>query len=205
MTFDNNVAELYNKTAEEYAQNRLGKEDKQELDTFGRLLQPNDKVLDVGCAAGRDSHILSTEGFRTVGTDVAERLLEIARVTYSDVEFVKADMRELPFPDEQFDGIWASAVLHHVNKGEVEKVLKEFNRVLAGSGKLYIKTKAGTGVLSTQENIVGQESRDFTLLTTEELDRLLVGCGFNKIQLSVQSSKSRPDLEWIVAFYQKIT
>lgn len=106
----------YNKSAHEYARSRVGAEDKAELEKLKNFLKPGSKVLDVGCAAGRDPRILKDMGFEVVGTDLAEKLLEIAKKDNPDIEFVHAHMRSLPFNDASFQGVWASAVLHHVSK-----------------------------------------------------------------------------------------
>jgi ubiquinone/menaquinone biosynthesis C-methylase UbiE len=197
------VIEKYNKTAEEYAQSRIGTEDKDELVKLKALLKPGNRVLDVGCAAGRDTRILKDMGFEVTGSDLSEKLLNIAKRTNPDIEFVLADMRKLPFADESFNAVWASAVLHHVAKGEMLGVLQEFRRVLTGKGILYIHTKAGQGLLRTNEATVKGEPREFELITAEELDEMLQDVGFMKIELEEKPSKSRPGLSWVNAFYSK--
>jgi len=197
------IIEKYNKTAEEYTQSRLGTEDKDELERLKALIKPGSRILDVGCAAGRDTRILKDMGFEVVGSDLAERLLHIAEQTNPDIEFVLADMRKLPFVDESFDAIWASVVLHHAAKDEMLVVLQEFRRVLTMKGVLYIHTKSGQGLLRTNEAIVKGESREFELITAQELDEMLQNTGFMKIELEEKPSRSRPGLSWVNAFYSK--
>jgi ubiquinone/menaquinone biosynthesis C-methylase UbiE len=197
------IIEKYNKAAEEYAQSRIGTEDKDELVKLRALLKPSDKVLDVGCAAGRDTRILKDMGFEAVGSDLAEKLLDIAKRANPDIEFVLADMRRLPFADGAFGAIWASAVLHHVTKEEMPSVLQEFYRVLSTKGILYIHTKAGQGLLRTNEATVKGETREFELVTAKGLDEMLRHAGFSKIELEEKPSKSRPGLSWVNAFYSK--
>lgn len=197
------IIEKYNKTADEYARSRVGTEDKSELEKLKSFLNPGDKVLDVGCAAGRDTRILKDMGFDVVGSDLAEKLLAIAKEANPDIEFVLADMRKLPFADGLFEGVWASAVLHHVSTAEMPGVLQEFWRVLAPGGVLYIHTKAGKGVLRTEEATVQGEAREFELVTADELNEMLKNTGYEKVTLEVKASKSRPGLEWLNAFYKK--
>jgi len=197
------IIESYNNAAEEYARSRIGIEDRGELERLRSLLKLGDRVLDVGCAAGRDTRILKDMGFRVVGTDLAERLLDIARQTNPNIEFVLADMRRPPFADESFQAVWASAVLHHVERNEMPGVLKEFWRTLATDGILYILTKAGRGLLRTNENSVSGETREFELVTVEELDFMLQSADYKKISLEQNLSKSRPGLYWAKALYRK--
>jgi ubiquinone/menaquinone biosynthesis C-methylase UbiE len=72
-------------------------------------LEPGMRVLDVPCGTGRIARRLAKRGIDVVGVDITERFLEEARATGLAVE--KADMRELPFFDEEFDVVvcmWGS-------------------------------------------------------------------------------------------------
>lgn len=62
------------------------------------------------------------------------------RVVYSDIDIsgtvdLFCDAHELPFPDETFDGVVASAVLEHVLYPE--RVAAEMHRVLVSRGLIY--------------------------------------------------------------------
>jgi ubiquinone/menaquinone biosynthesis C-methylase UbiE len=195
--------DIYNNAAAAYAESRIGTEDKAGLEKLRLMLKMDDRVLDVGCAAGRDTRILKDMGFNAIGSDLSEKLLEIARNQNPDIEFVLADMMELPFDDGTFNVVWASAVLHHVSKDTMPKVLKEFNRVLADEGILYLHTKAGEGKLRSKEDTVLGGEREFELVTADEIDAMLLGSGFKKISLEQKASKSRPGLQWLIAFYKK--
>lgn len=197
------VISIYNRTAHEYAQSRVGTEDTAELNQFQTLIKPGSKVLDVGCAAGRDTRLLKDMGFDVVGADLADKLLAIAKESNPDIRFVKADMRKLPFEDQSFDALWVSAVLHHLDRADMPSALKEFKRVLAEHGILYVHTKAGSGALTTREQTVLGGEREFELITCEELEQMLDACGFAKLRLEEKESKSRPGLRWINAYYQK--
>ncbi len=83
------------------------------------------------------------------------------------------------------------------------KVISEFERVLAPGGIVYVHTKAGSGVLRTNETTVSGEEREFELATKDELHTMLVEHGFSKLGLNEVGSKSRPGLKWINAFYKK--
>lgn len=195
--------DAYNESAEEYAKSRIGKEDTIELAQLDSYLSPGARVLDVGCAAGRDTRILKDKGYDAVGSDLAERLLDIARQQNPDIEFALADMRKLPFADNSFDAVWASAVLHHLTQTEMPDALREFHRVLAPGGIVYIHTKAGEGRLETSESSVQDETREFELITPDELGAMLSDCGFNKLSLVLKASNSRKGLFWATAFYKK--
>ena len=193
----------YDNNAEAYANHRLGEESGPQLQTFFQALKPASKVLDVGCAAGRDTNTIKKAGFQVVGVDLSQKLLDIAKKTYPELSFVLSDMRQLPFESSMFDGIWAAAVLHHLERPDMLPTLTEWHRVLKRGGTLFVSTKMGSGQLKTQEAMVGGWQREFNLLNPEELDDLLAKSGFSKISLEQAESKNRPGLIWLMAFYQK--
>ncbi|QWF76913.1 class I SAM-dependent methyltransferase [Amycolatopsis sp. CA-230715] len=60
------------------------------------------------------------------------------------VEVVHGDVRDLPFPDGEFDVVLASLVVHNLPEGERETAIRELHRVLAPGGRLVILDFQGT-------------------------------------------------------------
>ena len=71
-------------------------------------LQPRARLLDLCCGQGRHAVELAKRGFRVTGFDLSEYLLGLAKERAGeagvDVEFVRGDMRELPW-DNEFDAV----------------------------------------------------------------------------------------------------
>lgn len=57
---------------------------------------------------------------------------------FKDKNFVKADVRDLPFKDNTFDYILARQVLEHINFLNVPNTLHEWIRVLKPGGRMVI-------------------------------------------------------------------
>lgn len=75
----------------------------------GRLgLAPNSRILDVPCGSGRHSLELARRGHRVTGVDLSAEAIGRASCAAADagldVEFVHADMREIP-RDNGFDAV----------------------------------------------------------------------------------------------------
>lgn len=198
------IIATYNKIAKQYAKNLAVKGHRKELEKFFPLVKPHGKILDIGCAAGRYSRALKDKGFEVVGIDLSEELLKIAKKENPDIPFILADMRKLPFLNESFDSVCAIAVLHHLEKHDMDGALQEMRRVLKPGGILWVSTKMGEGALTTSDSLAEGEEREFTLLTEDGLDSMLRGNGFKKIDLYHEESSSRKGLFWIVAFYKKV-
>jgi SAM-dependent methyltransferase len=71
-------------------------------------LQPGARLLDLCCGQGRHAVEFAKRGFRVTGLDLSEYLLRLAREraeqTGVEVEFVRGDMRDLPWENE-FDAV----------------------------------------------------------------------------------------------------
>ncbi len=94
------------------------------------------RLLDLGCGAGQDTRALRRAGFRVVGLDVSEPLLDYARRRSPRLSLVQADIRHLPYVPRIFDGIWAGASLIHLPKCAVQASLQGLAHLTTPSGIL---------------------------------------------------------------------
>ena len=189
--------EAYEKYGEQYIENIKGLTPP-EFFEFVKILPKCGKVLDVGCAGGRDSKKFVQKGFKTVGIDLVDAFLRTARKNVPKAKFIKMDMRKLKFPAQYFDGLWASAVLLHLERKNVPKVLREFNKVLKAGGKLFVGVKVGKGIGYKKDKLLTSEKRKFTYFSKSEIDDLVKKAGF-KILVShiAPDDAGRRNIKWI--------
>lgn len=91
-------------------------------------------VLSLGCGPGEDSAHLRTLGAsRSVGVDVSEELLKIAKEKHPECEFYAMDMEQLDFDEDAFDLVYSSLAIHYLPAWK--KVLSEAYRVLKPGGE----------------------------------------------------------------------
>jgi SAM-dependent methyltransferase len=116
-----------------------------EVDAIVRFLQltGESRVLDLCCGQGRHSLELSRRGFNVVGLDLSETLLkaslENAQKDRLSVEFIRADMREIPFENE-FDGIFNfyTAFGYFEKDEDNQAVLDAVGRALKPGGRFLL-------------------------------------------------------------------
>jgi SAM-dependent methyltransferase len=101
--------------------------------------RPGERVLDLGCGAGRFVAALQAAGAEPVGVEIAEAALERARrnAPGADLRLVEPD-GSLPLEHGSFDLVWCSEVLEHV--GDTEHLLLEVRRVLRPRGRVLVTT-----------------------------------------------------------------
>jgi SAM-dependent methyltransferase len=98
-----------------------------------------ERVLDLGCGAGRFLGALREAGADPVGVELAEGALERARRNVPGAELhLLAPGGEIPLEDASVDLVWCSEVLEHVP--DTAGLLSEARRVLRTGGRLLVTT-----------------------------------------------------------------
>lgn len=108
-------------------------------------LAPGESVLDVGCGTG--SLVLASKrrvgrtGMVT-GIDASPEMIERARRKAMNkgegIHFEVARVESLPFPNETFDVVLSTLVMHHLPRATRERCVSEMRRVLRPGGRLLV-------------------------------------------------------------------
>jgi SAM-dependent methyltransferase len=113
-------------------------------------LQPK-RVLDVGCGLGELGERFQNElGAHVCAIDVSPRMVELSKARGLDARL--ADVEALPYPDDDFDCVFAGWVLYHVPN--LERAIAECARVLASDGAL-VATSVGEDNIADVWDLIG--------------------------------------------------
>ncbi|GAA0770346.1 3-demethylubiquinone-9 3-O-methyltransferase [Roseibium denhamense] len=100
------------------------------------------KVLDLGCAGGFISEVLTERGALVSGIDPARKAIEAARQRAlglgQDIRYSVGVGEMLPYDDDSFDAVVCVDVLEHVS--DLPKVISEIRRVLKPGGLFLYDT-----------------------------------------------------------------
>jgi SAM-dependent methyltransferase len=93
-------------------------------------------VLEVGCGAGVDLARFARGGARVTGVDLSPSAIELARTNFAQQGLTGrlevADGEDLPFPDGEFDLVYAHGVVQYTARPQ--RLVDECRRVLKPGG-----------------------------------------------------------------------
>lgn len=106
-------------------------------------LEPKARILDLCCGHGRHSIELADRGYSVVGLDFDEPSLEMAREAAEsrrvEVDFVRRDMRDIPFTEEFDASINLFTAFGYLESEEEDlKVLRAVAEALKPGGKFLL-------------------------------------------------------------------
>ncbi|MFP5327385.1 MAG: class I SAM-dependent methyltransferase, partial [Acidimicrobiia bacterium] len=103
-------------------------------------VRAGDRLLDLGCGAGRHAFEAMRLGAEVTAVDLDETELKNAKVLMDDIEgtgsAVRGSALELPFPDASFDRVIAAEVLEHIPFDE--PAIRDLARVLKPGGTIAV-------------------------------------------------------------------
>jgi len=151
-------------------------------------LSPDDRVLEIGCAAGEHTLRLAELCKEVVGVDMAAAAIEraharIAATRVANAQFVRLDASNLDrFPTASFDKAAAIDFTEHVDDAVLVRVLRECRRVLRTDGKLAIFTPCASHYverLKRRNIILKQTPGHIAVRGPAAYHRLLLQSGFS--------------------------
>ena len=138
---DEATLQFYRHNAQSYAD--WAKAPSTRLRDFLTRLPTGGSILELGCGAGNHSAVMLEAGFAVRATDGSPEMAEIASRRLGHP--VQAMLFHELDAHDAFDGVWASACLLHVPRGELAAILGRIHRALKPSGVFYASFKVGEG------------------------------------------------------------
>ncbi len=114
-------------------------------------IPPDASILDIGTGTGTNLRMLKNLGFRHVtGLDPSDEAIRFC-LEKGLGHVKKGDICTLPFGDAQFDFVFATDVIEHVD--DDDRALAEISRVLKPGGKVLITVPAFQSLWGLQDDV----------------------------------------------------
>jgi SAM-dependent methyltransferase len=127
-------------------------------------------AADIGAAAGGNTRVLESLGWRSLALEYSDTGAALARSRGLTVS--RADAHHLPLRDGSLGVVTALDVLEHLE--DDEQAARELRRILRPDGVLVVAVPADPALWSAHDDAVGHLRR----YTAETLRTLLTGAGF---------------------------
>ncbi|HZM22386.1 MAG TPA: class I SAM-dependent methyltransferase, partial [Anaerolineales bacterium] len=107
-------------------------------------IQADHRVMDLGCGTGTLAIMAKRAQPQAdiFGLDADPEMLKVAKAKKDqeklEVKFDVGFTNNLPYPDEFFDRVLSSIMIHHLKTPDKEKTAHEIYRVLKPGGQLHI-------------------------------------------------------------------
>ncbi|MBD3345183.1 MAG: methyltransferase domain-containing protein [Chitinivibrionales bacterium] len=102
-------------------------------------LEPDMKVLDVGCGMSVFPLYLHSIGCRVAALDWSFGK-DMSQYIQRTLHYFRGDMGRLPFHKGSFDTVFCLSVIEHLSPSSIGRAMNELNRVLRPEGRLLLTT-----------------------------------------------------------------
>ena len=110
-------------------------------------------ILVPGAGYGRNTKLFTDANLKVVGIEVSESAIKIAKKFNPETQFFQGSVLDLPFNDEEYDGIYSCNVLHLFLKEDRTSILKKCYNQLRVNGFVFFV------VFSDKERSFGKGKR----------------------------------------------
>jgi ubiquinone/menaquinone biosynthesis C-methylase UbiE/DNA-binding transcriptional ArsR family regulator len=175
--------------SEEFFASAAGQWDRLRQELFGRasalhalpaFLDRNWTIGDLGCGTGETAAAVAPFVTRVIAVDRSGDMLHAARRRLRDqpnVDVRRGELEALPIDDRDLDAAIVMLVLHHTP--DPAAALREAARVLRPGGALLLCDM----LPHDREEYKQQMGHVWLGFSTEKIDRLLAGSGFEKVRI----------------------
>ena len=127
------------------------------------------RVLDIGCAVGRDTLFFASKGHVVTGLDISPTAVEIAGINalkwnlQNNVKYISCGISELVLPRKVFDLIYARTSLHYFADPKLNDIIKQLIEALSFDGVVAVQLRSvfdekyGKGIPLSEEIFVDEE------------------------------------------------
>lgn len=145
--------------------------------------------LDFACGTGRILEFFANRGVTSTGVDVSSSMMEVARTSAPNAEFIEADLtQQSALGDRRFDVITAFRFFPNAERELREGVFRELGRHLAPSGVLIFNNHKNRNSLRGRLSRLRGRGSPAGTMTHDEVQALLPLAGLRILRMTPVAS-----------------
>lgn len=112
------------------------------FDLFCSTLKKDAEILELACGPGNITKYLLDKrpDFKILGTDLAPKMVELAKINNPTAEFELMDCREIVKLEKKYDAIMCGFCLPYLSREEALQLIADASHILKPGGVIYIST-----------------------------------------------------------------
>lgn len=195
---DNQTISVYDKCAEQIARQHKALVPIRIYQLVNQFFIEGEICADIGCGVGRDCAWLFEQGYRVIGIDPSEGMLQQAKRYYPNIFFIQDS---LPLLDKQIDSsfvnVLCSAVIMHLVDDQIASSVANLMRITAVGGIIIISFR-GTNSKDRREN-----GKLYSIINIDKLVSLFVQLGAVLLHYEVDFQVDR-EIKWTNIVFRKL-
>ncbi|TYS82808.1 class I SAM-dependent methyltransferase [Rossellomorea aquimaris] len=128
-------------------------------------------VLDLGAGPGKDSLFFQENGIHPFAVDISPEMISLCREKEVQAEVLSCD--EVNKLGRKFDAVWAMNSLLHIQKKDIETVLREIHDLLNERGLFYLGLYGGDNKEGVWEDDHYEPKRFFSFHSSTAIQQLV--------------------------------
>ena len=153
------------------------------------------RVLEIGSGPGFDAAVLEHRGFSVRRTDATAAFVEMLRAQGHQAHLLDVRTDDI---GGRYDVVFAQAVLLHIDRAELPRVLARLSAAVRPGGLLAFSLKEGDGEAWSSHKV--ELPRHFVFWREEPLRAVLVGAGWEP---AVVEHVATPGGPWLVSLSRR--
>jgi 2-polyprenyl-3-methyl-5-hydroxy-6-metoxy-1,4-benzoquinol methylase len=194
----NNVYQSYDKMFNWYDEHRSRELFEQPyLDLAITYLQPNARILDLGCGMGEPiGKYFIDKGYKLTGIDGSAKLIGLAKRRFPQSEFIITDMRNIDLKKKfELLIVWHSMI--HLSQNDQRSIFKIFESHISIKGILMFTSGHTQGEVWSDN---GGQILYHASLAPEEYEKLLIEHNFDVIRYTLEDKECGNACVWLARY-----